>query len=67
MAAPGHVTLVLECWPLGEVISHGAWSALPLPDVGHLMAKFRFLVDCPASIADAVVRAVPLCHRLDDE
>jgi hypothetical protein len=65
--APGHVTLVLWHWPLGETISRGAWSGLPLPDVNHPMSKFRFLVDCPEAIAEAVVRATPLCHRLDDE
>jgi hypothetical protein len=67
MAAPGFVTLVYWNWPLGEVASHGPWSGQPLPDVGHPAAKFRFLCDCPAAIADAVVRATPGCHRLEDE
>jgi hypothetical protein len=67
MAEPATVTLVYWHWPLGETASHRGWNGVPLPDVGHPMARFRCLVDCPAAIADEVVRLTPCCHRLDDE
>jgi hypothetical protein len=67
MATPGFVTLVYWNCPLGEgqprcLARHAAAR------VNHPLAKFRFLVNCPAEIADEVVRSTKSgCHRLDDE
>jgi hypothetical protein len=48
-ARKGFVTLVCPSpWPLGERVSHGSFSAVPLPDPDNLS---RHIVEVPAELA----------------
>jgi hypothetical protein len=67
MPAPGHTTIVLWSWPIGERLSHRAWSGEPVRDEGHPMRLHRFLLDVPDALADEIVRLVPLCELLESE
>lgn len=49
------VKIILWHWPEGEALSHGGFSCVPQRDIGHPMARHRFIATVPRRLVHRFV------------